>query len=315
MSSRPLRSCCLLLCALSLFCTPRSSSAHGVAGKRFFPSTLAVDDPFVSDEMSILFNHLREPEQETNELSFAFAKRITPSFGVEIADSYRFIKPNGEKNQSGFGNLELGAKYQFFTSDSHETILSFGLEAEIGGTGDRAVDADSFSTLSPRLFFGKGFGDLPETVKYLKPFAVTGAIGPSFPTRAKNVNISVDPVTGEIEREVEANPNIMEWGFTLQYSLPYLQSMVKDVGLPAPLDRTILVVEFPFETCLDRGCGGETTGFVNPGIIWVGKVVQFGIEAQIPVNHETGNHVGVLALVHFFIDDLFPKSLGRPIFK
>ena len=99
---------------------------HGTAGQRFFPTTLAVDDPFVSDEMSILFNHVQEPEQETNELSFAWAKRITPSLGIEIGDAYRFIKPDGEKSQSGFGNLEIGAKYQFFTSDSHETILSLG---------------------------------------------------------------------------------------------------------------------------------------------------------------------------------------------
>jgi hypothetical protein len=27
--------------------------AHGVAGKRFFPATLATDDPFVADELSL----------------------------------------------------------------------------------------------------------------------------------------------------------------------------------------------------------------------------------------------------------------------
>jgi hypothetical protein len=294
---------------------PWISWSHGVAGQRFFPTTLAVDDPFVSDEMSILFNHIQEPEQETNELSFAWAKRITPSFGIEIGDAYSFIQPEGEKRQSGIGNLELGAKYQFFTSHTHEAILSLGLEAEIGGTGDRAVDADSFSTLGPRFFFGKGFGDLPETLKYLKPLAITGAIGPSFPTRSENVNFVVDPRTGSVDREVESNPNVLEWGVTLQYSLQYLQSVVKDIGLPAPLDRTILVLEFPFETCLDRGCSGQNTGFVNPGVIWFGKYVQLGIEAQIPINSDSGKQVGVMALVHFFLDDLFPTTLGRPILR
>ena len=28
--------------------------AHGVIGKRFFPATLVVDDPFVSDELDLL---------------------------------------------------------------------------------------------------------------------------------------------------------------------------------------------------------------------------------------------------------------------
>jgi hypothetical protein len=77
----------------------------------------------------------------------------------------------------------------------------------------------------------------------------------------------------------------------------------------------ILVTEFPLQTCLNRGCGGQTTGFVDPGLIWFGKSIQLGVEARIPINNQTGSHVGVLGMVHFFIDDLFPQSLGRPIFK
>jgi len=141
-------------------------------------------------------------------------------------------------------------------------------------------------------------------VKYLRPFAITGVIGPNFPTRSKTV----------YDGEVEYNPDTFSWGITLQYSLQYLQSFVKDIGLGAPLNRTVLLLEFPMETCLDRGCNGQTTGFVNPGITWVGKTMQFGIEAQIPINDRSGDHVGVLGLVHFFLDDLFPKSLGAPIF-
>ena len=53
---------------------------------------------------------------------------------------------------------------------------------------------------------------------------------------------------------------------------------------------------------------------VNPGLIWFGKFLQLGVEATIPINERTGKHVGVLGLVHVFIDDLFPHSLGRPIF-
>ena len=30
-----------------------SAHAHGLAGKRFFPSTLTIDDPFVADELSL----------------------------------------------------------------------------------------------------------------------------------------------------------------------------------------------------------------------------------------------------------------------
>ena len=30
-----------------------SVSAHGLIGQRFFPATLAIDDPFVADELSL----------------------------------------------------------------------------------------------------------------------------------------------------------------------------------------------------------------------------------------------------------------------
>ena len=59
---------------------------------------------------------------------------------------------------------------------------------------------------------------------------------------------------------------------------------------------------------------GQTTGTVNPGLIWFGKYIQLGVEATVPINSRTGKNVGVLGLVHFFIDDLFPHSLGRPLF-
>ncbi len=305
---------CLVLGALLLLLSPHPTLAHGVAGNRFFPTTLAVDDPFASDELSLLTSHIKELDGTSTEISFDYAKRITPEFGIEIGDAVRSVKPDGEKTRTGFGNLEVGAKYRFLTSAAHEALLSVGVDAEIGGTGDRKVDADSFSTWTPMAFFGKGFGDLPESARYLKPFAVTGAFGVNFPTRANTVTVTRDPATGDVDRDVENNPITFSWGFTLQYSLQYLQSHVKDVGLPTPLDRTILLVEFPFETCLGRGCAGETTGYVNPGIIWFGKYVQLGIEARIPTNGKTGHNVGVLGLVHVFIDDLFPNSLGKPLF-
>ena len=299
---------------------PVSSSAHGLAGKRFFPTTLSVEDPFVSDELSFLISHIKEPGEgeepaaKSTEISIDYSKRITPHLGISIGESFLHLNPDEGKSESGFGNLELGLKYQFLTSEQHEAILSFGIDTEIGGTGARRVGADSFSTISPLLFFGKGFGGLPESVKFLRPLAVTGVIGTNFPTRSKNVIKTLNEETGEIEQEIERNPVTLTWGFSIQYNLQYLRSFVKDIGLGVPLNRMIVLVEFPFETCMNRGCEGQTTGFVNPGIIWFGKSVQFGIEAQIPINERTGKNVGVLGLVHFFIDDLFPKSLGKPLF-
>jgi len=299
---------------------PATTWAHGFAGKRFFPTTFVVEDPFVSDELSLLFNHIKEPGEgdeppaKSTELSLEYSKRITPFLGISIGEEYRHLNFERNGSESGFGNLELGIKYQVFTSQEHETIFSLGAGVEIGGTGTSRVGAESFTVVTPALFFGKGFGDLPAAVSFLRPLAVTGVIGPNIPTRSKNVISLINEETGEIEKEVERNPDTLTWGFTIQYSLQYLQSFVKDIGLGVPFNRTVVLVEFPMETCLDRGCRGQTTGTVNPGVVWFGKSMQLGVAAQIPVNERTGKNVGVLGLVHFFIDDLFPRSLGTPIF-
>ena len=286
--------------------TPVSSSAHGFAGKRFFPTTFQVDDPFISDEFSILINRIKQSGNEPNkftQIDIDYSKRILPNFGLEFHEAYLHLGSNRDGSANGWDNLGVGAKWQFLTNEEHETILSIGTDIDIGGTGAHQV-SESFSNITPALFFGKGLGDLPESVNFLRPFAVTGAIGSSFPTRRTNVT----------DAGIERNPTVLNWAFTLQYSLMYLQSFVKDIGLGAPFNRMIIVTEFPMQTNLSQNNKGQTTGTVNPGIVWAGKFMQFGIAAEIPVNSKSGKSVGILGLFHLFIDDLFPKCIGGPIF-
>jgi hypothetical protein len=319
----------LIFATLMTLSTPILVWAHGFAGKRFFPTTLTIDDPFVSDELSFQFDYIKEPGEVVDSptkvtvISGEYSKTITRSLGVSIGGEFRHLNPDEGTTENGFGNLALGAKYQLFTSAPHEALLSLGLDVDLGGTGSRSVGAESFSTLSPVLLFGKGFGDLPDALNLLKPLAITGRLGVDLPTRGKNVTTTVLPTNdeqvtdnvAEIERDITYNPSSLSWGFTVQYSLQYLQAFVKDIGLRAPFDRMIPLVELPLETCLNGGCGGRTTGTVNPGLIWFGKYLQLGLEATIPINDRSGKNIGVRGLVHFFIDDLFPQSLGRPIFR
>ena len=260
----------------------------------------------MNDELSLpTISTIETAEGRETTISVEIAKRITANLGIELSEEFMDLNPKHEHEASGFGNLELGAKYQFFTSAEHEAILSLGAEVEIGGTGQQRVDADSFSTWTPAFFFGKGFGDLPDTLPLLRPAALTGLVGVAIPTSASTRNS---------DDEIERHPNVLQYGFALEYSLIYLQEQVKDVGLSAPFDRLIPLVEFSFETPLNRGESGHTTGTINPGVIWSSKYVQFGVEAMIPINGRTGNSVGVIGQVHLYLDDLFPRSLGRPLF-
>jgi hypothetical protein len=295
---------------------PGVAWAHGFAGRRFFPATLATEDPFVADELSLptIFHQKSlasgaEPASGETDFSIDMSKRITENFGIGIGTTYKVIHPDGGDTQRGFDNLEASVKYKLYQNDLHEAIVSAGIDWDIGGTGARRVGAESFSTITPGVFFGKGFGDLPADMKYLRPIAITGQVGVGIPTRSGTTTVSDE---GDID--VERHPHTLEWGFSIQYSLPYLQSFVEDIGLKAPFNRMIPVVEFAMSTALDRGASG-TTGTVNPGIIWAGQDIQWAVEAVIPVNHRSGNGVGVLAQLHFFLDDLFPQTLGRPLIQ
>ena len=91
---------------------------------------------------------------------------------------------------------------------------------------------------------------------------------------------------------------MLQWGFALEYSLPYLSSYVRDVGLPEFFRRMISLVEVELSTPLDRGQTGRTTGTVNPGIIWAGRFFQVGLEAVVPINERTGKNLGVRAMLY-----------------
>src|SRR5262249_23853359 len=220
--------------------------------------------------------------------------------------------PNG-RTESGLGNLEVTLKYQFFTSAPHETIASIAFGWEAGGTGQKQGGAESFDVFRPALLFGKGMGDLPDALWWLRPAAVTGIVEGVLPSRSGNKRFVTND-DGDLEVEIEKNPNVFHWGFAVMYSLPYLQSFVRDVGIPKILNRLIPLVEIDINNPLDRGFAGKTTGTVNPGVIWAGTYFQLGVEAVVPVNERTGKNVGIRGQIHFFLDDLFPNTLGRPLF-
>ena len=290
-----------------------SAAAHGLIGQRFFPATLASDDPFVADELSLpTVQHIRnrgsaeDPPSLQTDLSGELSKRLGPNLGLSLGGTYTLLDPIPGKSTSGFDNMEVSLKYVFWKSPEHETLLSAGVSWDVGGTGSKKIGAESFDTVTPQLFFGKGFGDLPGALDWVKPAALTGALGLDLPTRRFNTTYSLDD-DGNVQIERELNAKTFNWGFSVQYSLQYLQSFVQDVGLPRPFNRMIPVVEFAMQTPIEGPHAGRTTGTINPGIIWFGRYFQLGIEAVIPVNTMTGKNVGVLAQIHFYLDDIAPK--------
>jgi len=281
--------------------------AHGFEGDRFFPPTIQTEDPFAADELSWTFSSFNQPasndDPKTREIGVVgeFTKEIFPRFAVGISGAYLNLEPSKHTDdgsdplpsQDGFDNLSVSAKYEVWDDPTHEFIFSLGGEVDLGGTGSKSLGVESYSTYTPTIYFGKGLGDLPNEIKYLRPFALTGTAGYVIPSKT-------------------LDPNRLEWGLALEYSFPYLQEHVEDMGLPHPFRELIPLVEFSMETPVNRQ-GGHTTGTICPGLLWEGKYCQIGAEAILPVNAETGSNVGASVQVQFYIDDLFPGVFGHPV--
>lgn len=306
---------CAALCTAAL--ASLSASAHEIVGNRMFPATLAVDDPGVNDELAFptiaMFKTGDDPSVKELDISGEFSKRITEDLAISVSPTWTHLYAPGGPNMmgaSGFQNLETTFKYRVYKNAEHEFVLSAGLNIEWGGSGAQDVGAERFTVYTPTLYFGKGFGDLP--VSFLRPFAVTGVVGYAIPGTSQTV--TADPDTGDID--VEFHPRVLVWGGTLQYSLPYLKSSVVDLGLPDVVNRLIPIVEFSLQTPVANTLtsGTVTTGTINPGVIYVADKFQLGLEAIIPVNRQSGTGTGAIAQLHFYLDDIFPNSIGRPIF-
>jgi len=302
---------CSRLCALLLFFVtlPFSTAfAHCFVGARFFPATLVTDDPCVADEMSlptVAWSKTGDvPPASEWDISAELSKRITEDLGISIGDTWSNIHQPGGFTKAGFSDLETTAQYQLLKDGPHELASLLGLIVAWGGTG--ASDSGlgtPYCLYTPRFYFGKGFGDLPESAGWLRAFAVTGQVGYQIPTRSFDVvqNASI--------------PQVLVYGASIQFSMPYLKSEIRDYQLPDFINHLIPIVETQLSTPAANNFGNSpvTIGTVNPGVIWVGTYFQVGAEAVLPVNRASGTGVGFLGQLHLYLDDMFPTTIGQPL--
>jgi hypothetical protein len=308
---------------LAIMLVPFNQSvAHEIVGNRFFPATIGIDDPGVNDELSLptvdSFKTGDDPPVRQRDVSSEFSKRITEDFAVSFGSTYTFLGPTDPTatGANGFQNFDTTFKYRVYKNPEHEFVMSVGVSVEWGGTGIKSVGAELFNVYTPNLYFGKGLGDLPDTLTWIRPVAITGQVGYAIPGRNSTTTFSVDPDSGNVTADSEFHPRVLNWGATIQYGMPYLKSAVMDLGLPEFINHLIPLVEATLQTPVANTftSGTLTTGTINPGVIWVGNTFQFAIEALIPINRQSGTNVGVIAQLHLYLDDIDPRGIGKPIF-
>jgi hypothetical protein len=293
-------------------------AAPYVVGDRVFPATPTTDYPFVADAAYASVSRLRQgvPDQGTREtnLGFGFEKRITADLGIDIDGTYRRLDQGSQGNAYCFDNVEATLKYQLFLNDPHEFLFSIGVSREFGGTGAAGVGAEAVSATTPTIYFGKGFGDLPDGLKYLRPLAITGVVGYRIADERQRSTTAIDPPTGTPLLQVDHTPDQIAAGLAIEYSLRYLEGNVAYVGLPSFIGRLTPLVEVKLATPTGTSFGTPTTGIIAPGLIYSQNGIDFGVEALVPMTRQSGTNVGFIASLHVPFESFLPAVASKPLF-
>jgi hypothetical protein len=280
---------------LLLLLTVGRAEAHGIAGNRFFVGTVTFDDPAVNDELSSTFSALRRNAPGgtavERQLTTETSRLLTPNLAIGAETSWIDRGGRNPSGATGFDGVRLNLKGLLYRDDPREMLLSAGLTWGLPGVGRRQLDAHG--TIEPGLFFGKGFGDLPDSLAALRPFAITGAFGWELPTGR-------GPAT-----------DVLHWGASLQFSTLYLTNRFTG-GPPAeePLFQWLPLIEFAGDTPRN----GKTGITANPGIAYVGDNYQLAAELILPFNREAGRAPGFMVKLLLFTDDLLPSLFRKPVF-
>lgn len=292
-----------------------SANAHGIAGNRFFPGTLTFDDPAVADEAIVPnFAWFKHPDGGAdvvdNRFDGAFIRLLTPTIAAGIESGW--IHRNwGGAQRSGFDITNVSIKGLAYRNDLHEILVSAGLGWGIGHSGAQGVGANAPDLLQSGIFFGKGFGDLPDSLAWLRPFGITGAVTLEHPMTGSSINLGVDPQTGQLGPMLTRTVDTLHWGFALEFSTLYLTNRFTPGKLPKqePLNQLVPLIEFSF----DSPRGQKTTATMNPGLSYVAVSWQIAVEAIVPLNTEAGRSVGARAQLLLFLQDLMPSVFGKPL--
>ncbi len=278
--------------------TCSAAQAHVVCGDRVFPTTLTMDDPGVSDEMSLPTIVLTPtPFAQSNSYGYEWDKTITEDLGFAVNGDY-ITQRNPNQHSAGWDNITVTLKDQHpcITRHPHqELVWSVGLIRLIPGTGStqlrNAGTIASVGSTAPTFYFGKGLGDV--AVSYLRPIAITGEVSRVFSDTPSAV------------------PSAWSYAASFQYSIPYLQHDVQAQPISQFLSRLTPLVEVAM-TSPDQG---TPTGTIAPGLLYDAPTWQLGAEALIPANAATRQlqGTGFIIQYHLFLDTFYKSWFGKPL--
>jgi hypothetical protein len=101
-----------------------TAAGHGYAGKRFFPATILVEDPFVADELALpTWTHMKGGDVTSDDLEFEFAKRITSKVALSIDRGWSREHGGPDGKVDGFRELSTARHLQLYLARTNCLLI------------------------------------------------------------------------------------------------------------------------------------------------------------------------------------------------
>jgi len=193
-----------------------------------------------------------EPATLETDTSVDFTKRITPDFGIGLGATYVSQKPTAATRSTA---STISPRTSSTSSTRATSTKSSSRRRRLG---HRKNGREAHRR---RIVQHADAGDLRRQGLRRPPRqpALPEAVRSHRQRRGRDADeIEHDRGRGRRDRDDDKESNMLTVGFALQYSVLYLQSFVKDVGLSEPFNRLIPLVEVSLQKPLDGS--GPTTG-------------------------------------------------------
>lgn len=265
--------------------------AHADPQPRSFVGNFIGNDATTENYFSVAGTVARGQNSE----SLYLEKTISPVSSFSIFAGYQRVEQEGEPTTSS--NLELDYKRILTAIPRHEFVFTISPSIELP-LGDNNGGSETHARGGIAFLFQKGFGDLPDVLRILRPAGVEGDAG----WQTKITGASDDLLSGNLE---------------LEYSLDYLDQNIAGGAVPRALRDLTPHLDFEYAQYLSAHRNSSAPDFeLTPAIAWMNATFEINLGAQVAVNRAASG-TGAVAFVWQLgvsYDQLVP-ALGWMPFK
>jgi len=230
-----------------------------------------------------------------NSDSLYLEKTISPASSFSIFAGYQRFEQEEETTTSS--NLDLAYKREFISLPDHEFLCSIYPAIELP-LGNRSKGSESHARAGVDLLWQKGFDDLPDSLRLLRPAGLEGDWG----WQSKVTGVRDDLTSADLE---------------LEYSLGFLDANIAPTAVPRALRDLTPHLDFDYGQYLDGHRNSPAPEFeLTPAIAWLDSTFELNLGVQVALNRASSG-TGAVAFVWLLgvsYDQIAP-ALGRTLFQ